>query len=129
MLAVKNKTKNTIPLAIFKRASDLVLGKKYELSVVVCADGFSRNLNKKHRGKDKPANVLSFPLSKTSGELFLNPGLALRESKNFDRTPREHLIALFLHGLFHLKGFDHGSVMDKKEAAAKRTLGLSYKSA
>ncbi len=128
MLAVNNRTKYPIPQAVFKKAATLVLGEKYELSLVVCGDALSRSLNKKHRGKDKVANILSFPLSRQSGEIFLNPVAAAREAANFGRSTREHTIALFIHGLLHLKNLDHGNLMDKKEATIKRTLRLSYKS-
>lgn len=127
MLDADNRTKEPIPLALFKKASDLVLGKKYELSLVICGDALSRTLNQQHRGKDKPANVLSFPLSKTTGEIFLNPSRAKREASLYERSHKNHLIALFIHGLLHLAGHDHGQRMDKKEILIKRTLGLSYK--
>ena len=126
MLAVGNKTKHTIPLALFQKASDLVLGKKYDLSLVICGDTLTRKLNIKHRSKNKPANVLSFPLSKTSGEMFLNPSRAKKEAAQYDRSAKNHLIALYIHGLLHLAGYDHGQKMDTKEIAVKRTLKLSY---
>jgi len=84
--------------------------------VVICADALSRTLNNKYRAKNKPANVLSFPLSKTSGEIFLNIKQASREARLYERTQSKHLEALFIHGLAHLRGLSHGKKMEVFEA-------------
>ncbi len=82
-----------------------VLGKKYELSLVFTKDTLMRRLNRTYRGLDKTSNVLAFPLSKTSGEIFINP---LR-AKPFSVTH------LFIHALLHLKGMTHGDIMEQAE--------------
>jgi len=89
----------------FKKIKDEILGKKYELSLVFCGNALSRKLNRIYRGKDKPTNVLSFPLSKNSGEIFINL------SKIGEFSPAH----LFIHGCLHLKGMRHGSKMEKVE--------------
>lgn len=101
--------------AVFKRIAQDVLGSSYELSVVFVGDARSRNLNRAYRHKDKPTNVLSFPLSSASGELYLNVPLARREARLFETTPRQHLCFLFVHGVLHLKGYDHGTRMERAE--------------
>ncbi len=94
---------------------EAVLGKKYRLSVVVITLAKMRSLNRTYRKKDAPTDILSFPLSKTEGEIFLNLTEAGKESKKFGR-PFENFIAfLFIHGLVHLKGFAHGSRMEVLE--------------
>ena len=111
----------TTPLSLPKEGRVLtqiahdVLGASYELSVVFIGDAKSRRLNRTHRKKDHPTNVLSFPLSKTSGELYLDLPLATREAPSFDSTPHRHLYLLFIHGLLHLKGLDHGTHMERQE--------------
>ncbi|MCD8494843.1 MAG: rRNA maturation RNAse YbeY [Candidatus Pacebacteria bacterium] len=39
------------------------------------------------------------------------------KQKKYGRTYREHLIALYIHGLAHLKGYDHSDEMDAYEAS------------
>ena len=56
-----------------------VLGKNYNLSVVPAKNSLMKKLNKRYRNKDKAADVLSFPLSKTDGEIFLNESLAKKK--------------------------------------------------
>ncbi len=113
--------KRTTPLSLPKEGRVLtqivhdVLGASYDLSVVFIGDAKSRNLNRTHRKKDRPTNVLSFPLSKNSGELYIDLPLSIREAPSFDSTPRAHVYFLFIHGLLHLKGLDHGTHMEREE--------------
>lgn len=82
-----------------------VLGQKYELSLVFCGNALSKKLNRIYRNKDKPTNVLAFPLSKTSGEIFIN-----HESLHAFSE-----LELFVHALLHLKGMRHGAKMESRE--------------
>lgn len=105
----------------FERIKDVVLGKNYELSLVFIGEKYSQTLNKKYRKKNlpaqagKPANILSFPLSKTTGEIFIDLTTAKKEMKKFDMKEREFIGYLFIHGLLHLKGLKHGKKMEKEE--------------
>src|ERR1035437_2799783 len=84
--SVINKTKGklpSLPLVIIKND---ILGAKYSLSVAFVGEKISKELNKKYRNKNKPTNILSFPLSKTNGEIVICPKVVKREAKNFDRT-------------------------------------------
>ena len=115
-----NKTRKRISSSHFKSIKETVLTNKYTLSVVVVSKGVSRQLNRKYRKKDKPTNVLSFPLSKNEGEIFLDADTIQKETKKFDRNFDNLLTFLFIHGLFHLKGFKHGVTMERRETAIRR---------
>ena len=113
--SITNAAKGKLPRLPFSAMKEAVLGKKYRLSVVVITLAKMRSLNRTYRKKDAPTDILSFPLSKTEGEIFLNLTEAGKESKKFGR-PFENFIAfLFIHGLVHLKGFAHGSRMEVLE--------------
>jgi len=118
-LAITNKTRRGVPRLPFFDIKNAVLGKDYDLSLVFIGSTRSRTLNKKHRGKDSPANVLSFPLSKYSGEMFIDLTQSEKEAPKFDKTYTKFVGLLFIHGLFHLKGFDHSSTMDYKEESIR----------
>jgi rRNA maturation RNase YbeY len=105
--------------ALFARIKDKVLGKNYELSLVFVGKDLGRRLNREHRQKDYVTDILSFPYDKNSGEIFINPQKANVKAKEFDRTSKNYLIFIFIHGLFHLKGFDHGSRMEGEEARVR----------
>ena len=128
MLEIRNLTKSRInskEKAQFESIFSYMMPKSYELSLVLCADKLSRRLNRESRSKDHVANVLSFPLDKSSGEIFLNIRKADREAGSFERKPKEHRLALFIHGLAHLLGHDHSSAMDKLEAKVRKHFGIN----
>jgi len=114
-LTVTNKTKGRYPNLPFVKIKEKILGKKYSLSLVFTPPKLSRKLNKKYRGKSKPANVLSFPLSRHEGEIFLNPRQIRKDAPTFKRDYESFFLFVFIHALLHLKGMRHGSTMKKEE--------------
>ncbi len=117
---ITNLTKGRLLRLPFVRLKEEVLGKGYSLSLVFINDARARELNRKHRGKNEPANVLSFPLSQTEGEIFIAPGKAKADAPVFDMPYRRFTFFLFIHALLHLKGLAHGSTMEKQEAQLLR---------
>lgn len=103
--------------AIFKKIQAEVLGPKYDLSVVFLLDKEMRKAMKyryeKIAGK-KTSNVLSFPLSKTSGEILICPTAAGPYT----------LAYLFIHGCLHLKGKKHSDTMEREENRILKKFGL-----
>ena len=111
------RSKLTIEIP-FAKITKTVLGKQYELSLVFVNEKTIQELNKKYRGFDEVTDILSFELSKTSGEIFICKKKAREKSRDFRETyltPRDYLGFLFIHGLLHLKGMSHGSTMEKAE--------------
>jgi probable rRNA maturation factor len=94
---------------------DKILGKGYELSLVIAGVKLMRSLNMKHCKIDKPTDVLSFPLNKSLGEVFICPEIAERKAPNFGMSAKKYLIYLVIHAMLHLKGFEHGSKMEATE--------------
>lgn len=104
---------------LFLRIKNEVLGKKYELGIVFVGKKLGKSLNKKYRGKDYATDILSFPLEKNEGEIFLQPEVLTKKAKEFGRKPENYLVFLVIHGLFHLKGMAHGSRMESEEARVR----------
>ncbi|PIR45755.1 MAG: rRNA maturation RNase YbeY [Candidatus Vogelbacteria bacterium CG10_big_fil_rev_8_21_14_0_10_49_38] len=115
--AVVNLTRRPAPRGPWPKYKETVLGRDYELSLVFCGSTRTRTLNRIHRSKDKPANVLSFPLSKNAGEIFIN-----LDARDFNFS------YLFIHGLLHLKGLDHGSRMEAEERKLLTLFGINGQS-
>lgn len=99
----------------FDLMKQAVLGDKYELSFVFITPQKIQELNRIYRNINKPTDILSFPLSKTSGEIFICKSEARKEAPKFDRSYKNFISYLFIHGLVHLKGYDHGPKMEKVE--------------
>jgi probable rRNA maturation factor len=99
----------------FKNIKNDILGKKYSLSIACVPEKKSKELNKKYRNKNKSTNILSFPLRQDEGEIILCPAVIRREAKNFGKTFDQFMGFLVIHGMLHLKGYDHGKKMEKEE--------------
>jgi probable rRNA maturation factor len=100
-------------------------------------------LNRRFRGKAKPTDVLSFPMdgnrkgghfaavdrgNKNLGEIAIAPVVARQNAKRFRRTLDAELRILVLHGVLHLKGYDHeadNGEMERIELRLRRRFGLS----
>lgn len=105
-----------------------ILGRDYSLSVALITEKKSREINKKYRKKDKPTNVLSFPLRKNEGEILLCRSVIKREAKErkFDKSFEELMGFLVIHGMLHLKGMKHSSRMKKAEDFFCKKYGPKY---
>ena len=99
---------------------------RFELSLVICGDRLATRMNKEYRKKTYKPNVLSFPISKTEGEIFLNVRKAEREARAFGVSLNQRLALLFVHGCFHLKGLKHGRIMEGHEARILRRFGFTW---
>ncbi|MBV9931718.1 MAG: rRNA maturation RNase YbeY [Alphaproteobacteria bacterium] len=102
-----------------------------EVSVKFAGDGEVRALNATWRGKDKPTNVLSFPLVEAEllpslaaaghveallGDIVLARGVCAREATAKGLTVADHATHLVVHGMLHLLGYDHEQGDDAAEA-------------
>lgn len=98
-----------------------------ELSVVLTDDATLRRLNFSYRGKDRPTNVLSFPIGGGDpadhavllGDVVLALETVSREAGEQSRTIADHVSHLVVHGVLHLLGHDHET---GKQAAAMEGL-------
>lgn len=115
-----------------------------EISVRLTDNDEVQTLNRDYRRKDKPTNVLSFPMvqedlldslaDSDDGEVLLGDIILARqvcESEAADKgvTPSEHATHLIVHGTLHLLGYDHmaddeAEHMEDLERAALATLGI-----
>ncbi|GAA3800311.1 rRNA maturation RNase YbeY [Qipengyuania pelagi] len=106
-------------------------------SVLFTVDDEVQALNKEWRAKDRPTNVLSFPMLSRDALLGLAPeggpemlgDIALayetcqREAGEKGVTLAQHTAHLLVHGLLHLAGHDH--VENDEQAAAMERLEIA----
>lgn len=122
--SITNTTKGKLPRLPFKHMKERILGRNYVLSLVFIGTVRSQTLNRMYRRKNAPANVLAFPLSKTSGEIFITVRHAELEAQQFDMGKREFIGYLFIHALLHLKGQRHSSKMKTEERRIRMVFKL-----
>jgi rRNA maturation RNase YbeY len=113
----KNLTKGNSPLSelFFVKIKNKILGKNYELSLVLIGNTRAKKLNQNYRKKNYIPNTLSFPIDSNVGEIFLNPKQIEKETMKFERSYKELIILMFIHSCLHLKGFQHGNDMSIQE--------------
>ena len=116
-----------------------------EISVRLADDEEVRTLNRQYRGKDKPTNVLSFPMIQPDllesvtansddgevllGDIVLAHGVCAAEAAERGVALADHATHLMVHGVLHLLGYDHqdeseGDAMERIERDALSSLGL-----
>jgi len=110
-----SKTTRTYPKLPYTQMQKDILGNRYDLSLVFVGCTRAKALNRKYRNKTYTPNVLSFPLTDTTGEIYITPEIATREAKKRNMTKSGYVGFLFIHGLLHLKGYQHGATMEKAE--------------
>jgi probable rRNA maturation factor len=117
-----------------------------EVSVRLTSDEEVQTLNREYRQKDKPTNVLSFPMVQADmldglansddgevllGDIVLAHGVCATEAADKGVTVEDHATHLIVHGLLHLLGYDHemgeaeADHMEELERAALATLGIA----
>lgn len=99
----------------YQAIKEKILGKKYELSLIFIGKKRAIKLNQNYRQKTYTPNVLSFPLTSNTGEIFICPAVTKTEAKKYYLSPEGYIAFLFIHGCLHLKGYDHSDTMDKLE--------------
>lgn len=116
-----------------------------EVSVRLTGDEEVRILNRDYRQKDKPTNVLSFPMvqpdlidtvSRNSddgelllGDIVLAHGVCIAEAAERGISVENHATHLLVHGTLHLLGYDHlvddeAEAMEEIERQVLATLGI-----
>jgi len=123
--SITKKTSGRIPNLPFLRIKERILGIHYVASIVFSPPALSKKLNNRYRKRPKPANVLSFPLSKQEGEIFIDTKQVKRDAHKFKKSYKAFLLFVFIHAVLHLKGFRHGSTMEKEEKKYLRQFSSS----
>lgn len=102
------------------RAAGCRLGvdQHHEISVLLTDNPTIRRLNRRWRRVDRPTDVLAFamhehltpgrsPSAGPLGDIVISLPYTRRAARDADRSPRQHLAFVAIHGLLHLLGHDH----------------------
>jgi len=100
-----------------------------ELSVALVDDAEIHRLNRDYRDKDRPTDVLAFPMGDTDGDeqllgdVVISLDTAIRQAAERDAPVAEEVRVLLVHGFLHLLGYDH----ERGPADARKMLQLQRK--
>ena len=103
-----------LPAALVRRVVEAVLRgerRRALVSVTFLGRDAMRRLNGRHKGHDRPTDVLSFalndPTGATVGDVYVCAWVAEREARSRGIPLRQELIRLVVHGTLHALGRDH----------------------
>ena len=133
-------------LSLSAQGEMLTIAATIEISIRLADDEEVRTLNAQYRQKDKPTNVLSFPMIQPDlldtvttnsddgevllGDIVLAHGVCAREAAERGISITDHATHLIVHGTLHLLGYDHlgedeAEAMEAIETDALTSLGLA----
>jgi probable rRNA maturation factor len=111
------------------------LAERGDFSLVLVSNRQIQKLNKEWMGKNKPTDVLSFPLdlepppSKAIpwevGEIVISVEKADEQALAYGHSFERELAFLFVHGMLHVLGFDHLEPDDEKDMFGRQKTILS----
>lgn len=122
------------------------------VSLTLVRDPAIRELNREHRGKDAPTDVLSFPLhppeafahtptrprlrpepgiERMLGDIVISVDTAARQAADYDAPLAREVERLLIHAILHLAGHDHmepeeRAVMEAEERRLASAIGMPW---
>ena len=160
MIYVENKTRGTgLDARAFAGVVERLLAAIGErgssVSLTFVRDPEMRELNREHRGKDAPTDVLSFPLfapdafdrsgetqptprqgdvsepERMLGDIVVSVDTARRQADEYDATLAREVQRLLIHAVLHLAGHDHleageRAVMEAEERRLADAIGMPW---
>ncbi len=101
----------------------------YELTVVLVDDREIARLNRQYFRRNRPTNVISFPLmddspvslcSRILGDVVISAETAQRDAGEAGEKTEDEVLFLMIHGILHLAGYDHeGSATERRKMETK----------
>jgi probable rRNA maturation factor len=85
---------------------------KGAVNVLLTTSAEMKSLNRRFRRKTQPTDVLSFPAEpgarkQLAGEIAISAEIAAQNALALGHSPAEEVKILVLHGVLHLRGYDH----------------------
>jgi probable rRNA maturation factor len=113
------------------------LGQAVEIVIRVVDKAESAELNKRYRAKHEPTNVLSFsfeaPVGMDAlallGDIVICAPVVQHEAQQQGKSALAHWAHMIVHGVLHLRGYDHQTEQEAQEMEARERViltGLGY---
>ena len=127
LIDLENQTGLAVDIDELEKIAQILTTKEKELNIT--HNKTMKEINKEHRDKESPTDVLSFPMDAPFteqsifgmplGSIVISADFVKQKADEFGHTIQDELSLLFIHGLLHLLGFDHetdnGEMRDKEK--------------
>ena len=111
-----------------------------EVGVVLVDEHEMREINREHRGRDEPTDVLSFPIDEDDdglagvdrmlGDIVICVPVLERQAADNDVAAGAELVDLLVHGTLHLLGYDHetddGEMLARQDAIVDGLVAIDW---
>ena len=134
MIIVQKRVADLTDLALtrFIARARRAAGLNGKVNVLLTSSAEMKSLNRRFRGKDQPTDVLSFPSETAAhkqfgGEIAISAEIAVQNARVLGHSPAQEVKLLVLHGILHLRGYDHecdNGHMAKREKQLRARLHL-----
>lgn len=133
MITILNRqTKHPIRTRAFERLLGELLARyrrpDAEVSLSFVGERAIQTLNRKFLKKNKPTDVLSFPLGEKApdgkfylGDIVISVPVAFRQAREKGHSLDREMRLLAIHGFLHLLGYDHFAGIEEEEQKLHRT--------
>lgn len=138
MVVIINKLKKN-PIAqkkikeLLEKLSRRYRMQKAEVVLTFVGPKAIQTLNKKYRHKNKPTDVLSFPLKEKGpdgkfylGDIIICLEVAKKQAKAHGHSLEREVEILTIHGFLHLLGYEHFEGLEEEEAKVRRLFLKNY---
>jgi probable rRNA maturation factor len=108
----KTKDVSRLALARFANRAQRAAGLTGEVTILLTSNAELQQLNLQFRKKNKPTDVLSFPVDATdglAGDIAISVPTARAQAVALGHELQTEIKVLILHGMLHLAGYDHES--------------------
>src|SRR5690348_16030911 len=113
-VSIRNTTRRTAPRLPFEAVAKRILP-GWDISLVFIDPKPAQALNKKLRKKSYAPNVLSYEVGTKHGEIVMCLSVADTQAPSYELSPSSFYVLLFIHRCLHLKGYPHGTTMERRE--------------
>jgi probable rRNA maturation factor len=92
--------------------------------VILCSNIKIKKLNSMFLHRNRVTDVISFNYGENDllGEIYISLQRTKTQAKEYKVTYDNEVLRLFVHGMFHLLGYDHEAEEDKKKMRAKEDI-------
>jgi probable rRNA maturation factor len=135
IIDLDNQTSLDVDMSALEKIAQSLTNREVEL--IITDNENIQELNREYRDKDKPTDVLSFPLETPFteqsvfdvplGSIVISADYVREKADAFSHAEEDELKLLFIHGLLHLMGYDHETdegEMRQKEKEVIEEFGL-----
>lgn len=109
MIELDNRTEKNYNFALLEQIAAALSDQEIEL--ILTDNDEIAEINREFRNIDKPTDVLSFPSDPFPGaplgSIVISVDKVESVAKELGHAENDEIALLFIHGILHLKGFDH----------------------